>query len=64
MSFGVPHFPQHDPFHRSNVERNMQASPGHGGSRRILHSLNIWEIAIIAAVLVGIGLAVLFFVML
>lgn len=64
MSFGVPHFPQHDPFHRSNVERDMQASPGHGGSRHILHSLNILEVAIIGAVLVGIALAVLFFVML
>lgn len=64
MSFGVPHFPQHDPFHRSNVERNMQSSPGHGGPRRVLHSLNVWEVAIVAAVLVGIALFVLYVVVL
>ena len=64
MEFGAPHLPQHDPFNRNEVERNMQTSPGHGGPRRVLHALNVWEIAIAAAVLVGIALVVLFFVML
>ena len=66
MGFGAPHIPQHDPFNRSNIERNMQQSPGHrerglGGN---LHALNMLEIVIVAAVLVGIALLVLFFVVL
>lgn len=66
MEFGAPHLPQHDPFNRNEVERNMQQSPGHRdrGLGGHLHALNILEVAIIAAVLVGIALAVLFFVML
>ena len=66
MGFGAPHLPQHDPFNRSHIERNMQQSPGHrnrglGGN---LHALNMLEIVIVAAVLVGIALLVLFFVVL
>lgn len=66
MDFGTPHLPQHDPFNRNEVERNMQQSPGHRdhGLGHKLHGLNLLEVAIIAAVLVGIALAVLFFVML
>ena len=66
MEFGAPHLPQHDPFNRNEVERNMQQSPGHRnrGLGSHLHSLNTVEIAIIGAVLAAIGLAVLFFVML
>ena len=66
MGFGAPHLPQHDPFNRSNIERNMQQSPGHRdhGLGGHLHALNLLEVAIIAGVLVGIALAVLFFVML
>ena len=65
MGFGAPHLPNHDPFNRSHIERNMQQQPGHRerGLGGHLHALNTLEIAIVAAVLVGIALIVLFFVM-
>ena len=66
MHFGVPHLPQHDPFNRSEVERNMQTSPGHKGKGHgnILHSLNTLEIAIIGAALVVGALLALYWVIL
>lgn len=66
MGFGAPHLPQHDPFNRSDVERQMQQSPGHRdhGLGQSHHGLNLLEVAIIGAVLVGVVLLVLFWVML
>lgn len=66
MDFGAPHLPQHDPFNRSAVERNMQQSPGHRdhGLGQRLHGINLLEAAIVGVALVGVALIVLFWVML